>query len=75
MDRLVAATGTHDHVAVLFEDDVGAVVEIEDRDGIQLGRGAAWLGHRLRVDEVDLEGMRRGHMRAGSSTSTGDMPG
>lgn len=53
--RLVAATGPDNHVSVFLQDDVGAVVEVEHGDGVQLGRGAAGLGHRLRVDEVDLE--------------------
>lgn len=53
---LVAAAGSHHHVAVLFEDDVGAVVEVEHRDGVELRGGAAGLGDRVRVDEVDLEG-------------------
>lgn len=51
----MAATGPDDHVPVLLQDDVGAVVEVENRDGVQLGRGAARLGHRVWVDEVDLE--------------------
>lgn len=53
---LVAAAGSHHHVAVLFEDDVGAVVEVEHRDGMELRGGAAGLGNRVRVDEVNLEG-------------------
>lgn len=52
---LVAAAGPDHHVPVLLQDDVGAVVEVEDGNGVELSRGAARLGHRLRVDEVDLE--------------------
>lgn len=52
----MAAAGSHHHVAVLFEDDVGAVVEVEHRDGVELRGGAAGLGNRVRVDEVNLEG-------------------
>lgn len=51
----MAATGPDDHVPVLLQDDVGAVVEVEHGDGVELGRGAAWLGHRFWVDEMDLE--------------------
>lgn len=51
----MAATGPDNHVSVFLQDDVGAVVKVEDRDGIELGRGAARLGHRVWVDEVDLE--------------------
>lgn len=54
--RLVAAAGSDHHVAVLFEDDVGAVIEVEHRDGVELRGGAAGLGDRVRVDEVNLEG-------------------
>lgn len=51
----MAATGPDDHVPVLLQDDVGAVVEVEHGDGVELGRGAAWLGYRFWVDEMDLE--------------------
>lgn len=51
----MAATGSDDHVSVFLQDDVGAVVEVEDRDGVELSGGTAWLGHRFGVDEVDLE--------------------
>ena len=51
----MAATGPDDHVSVFLQDDVGAVVEVEHRDGVELRGGTARLGHRLRVDEVDLE--------------------
>lgn len=50
----MAAARPDHHVAVLFQDDVGAVVEVEDGDAVELGGGAAGLGHRLRVDEVNL---------------------
>ena len=53
--RLMAATGSDHHVAILLEDDVGAVVEVEHRDGVELRGGAAGLGNRVRVDEVNLE--------------------
>lgn len=55
-NRLVAAAGSHHHVAVLLEDDVGAVVEVEHRDGVELRGGAAGFGNRVWVDEVNLEG-------------------
>ena len=51
---LVAAAGSDHHVAVFFEDDVGAVSEVQHRDGMQLGGRAAGLGHRLWVYKVDL---------------------
>lgn len=52
----MAAAGSDHHVAVLLEDDVGAVVEVEHRDGVELRGGAAGFGNRVRVDEVNLEG-------------------
>lgn len=55
-ERLVAAAGSDHHVSVLLEDDVGAVVEVEHRDGVELRGGAAGFGNRVRVDEVNLEG-------------------
>lgn len=50
----VTATGSDHHVAVLFQNDVGAVVEVKHRDAVKLRRGTAGLGHRLRVDKVYL---------------------
>lgn len=50
----MAAAGPDHHVSVLLQDDIGAVVEVEDGDGIELGWGTAGLGHCVRVDEVDL---------------------
>lgn len=50
----MAATGSDHHVAVLLEDDVGAVVKVENRDTMELGRRTAGLGHRLWVDKVYL---------------------
>lgn len=49
----MAAAGPHDHVPVFLQDDVGAVVEVEDRDGVELSWSAAGLGHRIWVDKVD----------------------
>lgn len=50
----MAAAGPDNHVAVLFEDDIGAVVKVEDGDAVELRGSAAGLGHRLWVDEVNL---------------------
>lgn len=54
-EGLVAAAGPDNHVSVFLQDDVGAVIEVQDRDGIELSRGAARLGDCFRVDKVDLE--------------------
>ena len=52
----MTSTGAYDHVSVLFEDDVGVVVEVENGESGQLRRCTAWLrngrwvhhvGHRL----------------------------
>lgn len=50
----MTATGSDHHIAVLLEDDVGAVIKVEHRDAVELGRGAAGLGHCVRVDKVHL---------------------
>lgn len=50
----MAAAGSDHHVAVLFEDNVGAVIKVEDRDAMELGRRTAGLGHRPWVDKVYL---------------------
>lgn len=60
----MAAAGSDHHVAVLLEDDVGAVVEIEHGDGVELRGGAAGLGNRVRVDEVNLGGWAFGRQTA-----------
>ena len=56
---LVAATALDDHVAVLLQDDVGALVKVEDRDPGQLGWRAARLRSQVRAHQVDqgLEGL------------------
>lgn len=54
----MAPTGSDDHVAVLFQDDVGAVVEVEHGDAMELSGGAARLRDRVRVYEVHLLGRR-----------------
>lgn len=56
----MAAAGSDHHVAILLEDDVGAVVEVEHGDGVELGGGAARLRDRLWVDEMDLRGEEGG---------------
>lgn len=50
----MTAAGSDDHVAVLLEDDIGAVVKVKYRDAVELCRGTAGLGHRVRVDKVHL---------------------
>lgn len=59
--RLVAATGPDHHVSVLLQDDVGAVVKVEDRYGVELGGCAARLRHRVRVDEMNLQATNGNH--------------
>lgn len=51
----VASAGPDHHVAVLLEDDVGAVVEVEHGDAMELGGGAAGLGHGVWVYKVNLK--------------------
>ena len=55
----MAATSPDNHVSVFLQDDVGAVIEVEHRDGIELSRSTARLGHRFRVDEVHLKHTRK----------------
>lgn len=50
----VAATCSDHHVAVLLQDDVGAVVKVEDRDAVELRGCTAGFGHRVWVDKMDL---------------------
>lgn len=50
----MAPTCPDHHVAVLLQDDVGAVVKVEDRDAVELRGCTAGLGHRLWVDKMDL---------------------
>ena len=51
----MAPTGSDHHVTVLLQDDVGAVVEVEHGDAVELSGGAAGLRNRVRVYEVHLE--------------------
>ena len=55
----MAAARPHHHVLVFLQDDVGVVVEVEHRYGVELGRGAAGLRHVLGVHQVHLVEERR----------------
>lgn len=57
----MAATGPDHHVPVLLQDDIGAVVEVEDGYGVELGGRAARLRHRVGVDEVNLQATNTNH--------------
>ena len=66
-----------DHVPVLFEDDVGRLVKVEDGDAGQGGRGTAGLGHVVGLHEVDeglddgvVGGVHVGVQREGAFTVT-----
>ena len=48
----MTSTALDDHVLVLFEYDVAALVKVEHGDGGERGGGAAGLGHLARVHEV-----------------------
>jgi len=48
----MATARLYHHVRVLFEDYVVAVVEVENRDGRELGGRTARLGYNCRVHEV-----------------------
>lgn len=50
----MAAASSDHHVAVFLEDDVGTVVEVEHRDGVELCGGAARFRNRLWVDKMNL---------------------
>ena len=50
---LMATARFHHHVRVLFEDYIVAIVEVENRDGRELGGRAARLGYHCRVHEVN----------------------
>lgn len=57
----MAATGPDHHVSVLLQDDIGAVVEVEDRYGVELRGRTARLRHRVRVDEMNLQATNTNH--------------
>lgn len=45
----VAAAGPHYHVLVFFQNDIGVVVKVKHRDGVEFGGGAARLRYVLRI--------------------------
>lgn len=67
LDSLVAATGPDHHVAVFLEDDVGAVIKVEHRDGVELCGGTAGLGNRVGVDKMNLR-RKRGEIKIVNNT-------
>lgn len=50
----MAATRSDHHVAVFLQDDIGAVIKIQDGDGVELCGGATWFWNCFGVDEVNL---------------------
>lgn len=50
---LMASASSHDHIPVFFQDDVGVIVKVKNRDGIELSRCTAWLGHVLGIHKVN----------------------
>lgn len=58
--ELVASTSSDDHIPVFFQDDVGVVIKIKNRDGIQFGRRTARFGDILRIHKVNLFQNRSG---------------
>ena len=50
---LMAATRLDDHVFIFLQNDVGALVKVQDRDPTELGWRTAGLGHVVRSHEVD----------------------
>lgn len=63
----MAATCSDHHVAVFLQDDIGAIIKIQDGDGMELCRGATGFWNRFGVDEVNLEKKYKGQNK---STST-----
>lgn len=51
----MAAAGPDHHVPVLLQDDIGAVVKVQDGYSVELGGCTARLRYRVRVDEVNLQ--------------------
>ena len=50
---LMAATRLDDHVFIFLQNDVGALVKVQDRDPTELGWRTAGLGHVVRSHQVD----------------------
>lgn len=50
----MAAARSDHHVAVFLQDDVGAVVKIQDGDGVELCGSTAGFWNRLWVDKMNL---------------------
>ena len=49
----MTATGFHNHVFILFQNNIWAFVKVEDRDSTELGGGAARLGNIEGGHQVD----------------------
>lgn len=56
----VAPTSSDNHIPVFFQDDIGVVVKVKNRDSVQLGWRAAWFGDILGIHKVNLWRDRRG---------------
>lgn len=51
----VAATRSDHHVPILLQNDIGAIVEIQHGDAVELSGGAARLRDRVWVYKVNLQ--------------------
>lgn len=51
----MAATGSYHHVSVFLQNDIGAVIEVEDGNGVELCWGTARFRHGIGVYKVNLE--------------------
>lgn len=56
----MASTSSHNHIPVFFQDDVGVIIKVKNRDGIQLSWCTTWFGDILRIHKVNLFPNRNG---------------
>lgn len=69
--KSVAPTRSYDHVPVFLQDDIGVVVEVEHRDGVQFRGRAARFGDVFGVHEVNLFQRREEGAALGMAPSPG----
>lgn len=65
----MAATRAYYHVSVFLQNDIGAVIKVQDGDGIQFGWSTTGLGNVVRKHQVYL--VKKEHKKG--SVSFGEM--
>lgn len=49
----MASASSHNHIPVFFQDDIGVIVKVKNRDGIQFSWCTAWFRNIFGIHKVN----------------------